>query len=248
MTKAASTTATDTLFARPLDDVAGFCFDDKVAAVFEDMIKRSVPGYATVVGISGVLASHFAQPDSHIYDLGCALGATALAMADSVSAPGCTVMAVDNSASMIQRLRERIETSTIATPIQLVEDDILTTPIDNASLVALNYTLQFVALEQRDELLRRIFNGMRKGGVLVLSEKIHFEDPAIARLCTELHHEFKRRQGYSDLEISQKRSAIENVLIPETIDTHERRLRGAGFSRVEVWFQCFNFASLVAFK
>ena len=118
----------------------------------------------------------------------------------------------------------------------------------DASVVVFNFTLQFIPPAQRDALLARIGSAMRPGGVLVLSEKIRFEDEHLQALNTDLHHAFKRANGYSDLEISQKRSALENVLVPETIATHQQRLRNAGFTSVDVWFQCFNFASLVAIK
>ena len=115
-------------------------------------------------------------------------------------------------------------------------------------MVALNYTLQFIAVEQRASLLSNIQQGMVPGGVLLLSEKIQFNDASVNDLFVDLHHDFKRANGYSELEISQKREAIENILVPESLTIHRQRLIDCGFSRVEVWFQCFNFASLVAFK
>jgi len=112
----------------------------------------------------------------------------------------------------------------------------------------MNFTLQFVPLEHRNTLISRVFAGMRPGGMLILSEKIRFEDPALDELFIDMHHRFKEQQGYSKLEISRKRTALENVLIPETIAEHEQRIRGAGFDTYDVWFQCFNFVSMVAVK
>ncbi|NNC54706.1 MAG: carboxy-S-adenosyl-L-methionine synthase CmoA, partial [Pseudomonadales bacterium] len=126
--------------------------------------------------------------------------------------------------------------------------DINNTEIYDASVVVLNYTLQFVPAEMRSALLSKVYNGMREGGALVLSEKIalgHRDDDA---LFTRLHHRFKKANGYSDLEVSQKREALENVLVPESIQQHRERLLGCGFRRVETWFQCFNFASMIAIK
>jgi tRNA (cmo5U34)-methyltransferase len=117
---------------------------------------------------------------------------------------------------------------------------------DNASLVTLNFTLQFIPLAQRSLLLSRIHAGLRPGGILILSEKIRFDDPQEEQLQIEMHHAFKRANGYNDLEISQKRSALDNVLIPETLEQHRTRLKQAGFRRADLWFQCFNFVSLVA--
>lgn len=238
----------DAIYANPLDGIAAFAFDERVVRVFPDMIQRSVPGYATIVAMTGVLAERYAQPGTRCYDLGCSLGASTLALRARLEGRGCEIIGVDNSAAMLERCREVIAADSGTTPVQLVLADIGDIAIDNTSVVVLNFTLQFVPQERREALLARIGAGMRPGGVLVLSEKIRFEDPHLQELNTDLHHAFKRANGYSDLEISQKRSALENVLVPETIGAHQRRLRHSGFSSVDVWFQCFNFASLVAIK
>ncbi len=238
----------DTIFAQPLGEIAGFQFDESVAAVFPDMIQRSVPGYSTVIAISGVLAEKFSQPNTTIYDLGCSLGATTFAMAQRLPQNGCDIVAVDNSQAMLDRLQHVLDQQPPPVPVLLRYEDICSTDITNASVVALNYTVQFVDVAQRLQLLKRIHAGMRPGAVLILSEKICFADQALNDTFIDLYHDFKRTQGYSDLEISQKRTALENVLLPETLEQHRTRLEAAGFSRTAVWFQCFNFASLVAFK
>lgn len=241
------TKQTDTLFSHPMGAVEGFTFDKAVASVFPDMIQRSVPGYSTVVAISGVLAQRFSQQNTRLYDLGCSLGASSFAMARN-AAPDCELLAVDNSAAMLKQLAVRLSEQELLAPVKTVQADICDITITKASVVALNYTLQFVAIDKREALLKNIHDGMVAGGVLILSEKIRFPSAAVDELFVDLHHDFKRANGYSDLEISQKRDAIENVLVPESLDVHRNRLANCGFSRVEVWFQCFNFASLVAFK
>jgi tRNA (cmo5U34)-methyltransferase len=238
----------DTIYASPLDAIAAFAFDERVVRVFPDMIQRSVPGYSTIIAMTGVLAERYAQPRSRCYDLGCSLGASTLSMRAQLQERDCTIVAVDNSAAMIEHCRTLIANDTNSTAVELQLGDIIDTPIDDASVVVLNFTLQFIAQAQREALLQRICAGMRPGGVLVLSEKICFDDAHLQQLNTDLHHSFKRANGYSALEIAQKRNSLENVLIPETLAVHRQRLQSAGFSSVDVWFQCFNFASLVAIK
>ncbi|MBN2701868.1 MAG: carboxy-S-adenosyl-L-methionine synthase CmoA [Methylothermaceae bacterium] len=238
----------DRLFAAPLSKIEAFRFDAQVAAVFDDMIDRSVPGYRTIVTAIGLLAGQLAQPGGYCYDLGCSLGAASFAMAHAITAPGCRVIAVDNAWPMLARLRERLQTLAGPTPVHPVCADLRHVPIHNASLVVLNFTLQFIPPPERLGLLQAVHDGLRPGGGLILSEKIALEAPRQQALFTDLHHAFKRAQGYSDLEISQKRAALENVLIPEALATHRDRLKAAGFSSCEVWFQYFNFVSLVAFK
>jgi len=236
----------DNLYRNPEQTTGEFVFDRQVARVFPDMISRSVPGYATVINMVGVLAEVTVQPGSVCYDLGCSLGASALALAQGITAPGCRIVAVDNSPAMLEQAEKETEQKALSTPIQWLCADALDVPIDNASMVVLNFTLQFIPPHARLGLLTRIREGLRPGGLLLLSEKITFKDPEQERLQIEMHHAFKRANGYNDLEISRKRSALEKVLIPETLEKHRSRLAKAGFQRSDPWFQCFNFISLVA--
>lgn len=242
------TTTRDNIYAHTLDEPGRFAFDDSVANVFPDMIKRSVPGYTTIIAMTGLLASRYAPGGSKIYDLGCSLGASTLAMRQHVQHRDCEIIAVDNSPAMLQRCKNIIDTDTHELPVSLVCADIQDVAIDNASVVVLNFTLQFIAREQRDAVIQAIFEGLRPGGIMILSEKVTFEDSHLNQLNIDLHHQFKSANGYSDLEISQKRNALENVLQPETLNQHKQRISKAGFVSCDVWFQCFNFASLIALK
>jgi len=238
---------TDRLFAtqRQLED---FRFDAAVARVFPDMIRRSVPGYTTIIPMIEVITEQYAQPGSNCYDLGCSLGASTLAMRHGIAFDTCSLVGVDNSEAMVERCEHYIALDDHPLPVSLRCEDIQETELTNASVITLNFTLQFVPPEQRSSLLRKIATATLPGGALILSEKIRFDSEDEQAIQTRLHHEFKRANGYSDLEISQKRSAIEQVLIPETLDAHKQRLEDEGFDRVLVWYQCFNFVSMLAIK
>ena len=228
--------------------VEDFVFDDKVAEVFNDMISRSVPGYRTTISTISVLAERFVTAGSHCYDLGCSLGASTLAMRNGITAQGCKIFAVDSSPAMVKRCQSLIDQQPTQAAVEVVCADLRELAISNASMIVMNFTLQFISPDERLALMQRIAAGLNPGGVLVLSEKLLFDNTETNQLLTDLHHRFKRSNGYSDLEIAQKRAAIEHVLIPDTLDTHRERLQAAGFQNVEVWFQCFNFASLIAIK
>ena len=238
----------DNLFASPLEQMVDFRFDERVVDVFPDMIQRSVPGYGTLISNIGILAARYAQKNSSCYDLGSSLGAITLSMRQRIKAEGCQIVAVDNSAAMIERAEKIIAADNNRVSVELRCEDINQTLIENASVVVMNFTLQFIAPALRDELIDKIYQGLKPGGVFILSEKLAFDSTEQQTFFTDAHHDFKRANGYSDLEISQKRSALENVLIPETLSTHQQRLGNAGFSRSECWFQCFNFFSLIAIK
>ena len=222
-------------------------FDDRVAAVFDDMINRSIPGYTTILGMIGTLAERYFQPASRLYDLGCSLGGASFAMARQLDGRDFTIQAVDSSEAMIRRLQQRLAKE-VNCNIQCHCADIMEYPIQNSSVVVLNFTLQFIDPRQRQNLLDRIYAGLLPGGILVVSEKILVPEPELNTLLTELHHAFKQGMGYSELEISRKRSALENVLIAETLQTHRERFTRSGFRQADVWFQCFNFASMIVFK
>jgi len=239
----------DAIYASALDEIIDFEFDERVVAVFPDMIQRSVPGYGTLISSIGVLAGRYAQDDSHCYDLGCSLGAVSLSMRQRIKQTACDIIAVDNSPEMIERGRALLASDTESViPVTMHCADIQEIDIQNASVVVLNFTLQFIAIEQRQALITRIYQGLKPGGVLILSEKLAFDEPQQSDFLINSHHDFKRDNGYSDLEISQKRTALENVLVPETLACHQQRLRDAGFGFNSLWFQCFNFASMIAIK
>jgi len=238
----------DKLFSKSRALTSGFRFDEQVVKVFPDMIARSVPGYELVVPMIGMLARRYAQPDSQIYDLGCSLGAASLAMSLAVRGRGTRIIAVDNSEAMVVRCRTNVTEKSGTVPVDVRLQDIIETPIENASVVVLNFTLQFIDPDQRQLLIDRISAGMRPGGALIVSEKICFADELEQADQTEWHHDFKRAQGYSELEIAQKRNALEDVLRPETEAAHFNRMQRAGLSRPRRWFQCFSFASYIAFK
>jgi len=238
----------DSIYADKQGRVQGFCFDDKVTRVFADMIQRSVPGYGLTLQMIGVIAAQYAQKNSRLYDLGCSLGAATLAMRHGIQADGCEIIAVDNSQAMLDKCLGYVKADDGDVPVELKRDDIQDVVIENASVVVLNFTLQFIPMDEREALLTRIAEGLRPSGVLILSEKVSFDDTGKSERQTQLHEVFKRSQGYSELEVSQKRQALENVLIPESLETHHARLKQAGFVDSQTWFQCFNFASMLAFK
>lgn len=238
----------DQLYSQALSEIADFEFDDHVATVFADMINRSVPGYGNIVGMLGIIAGRYAQNHSRCYDLGCSLGAATLSMRRHIRAECCEIIAIDNSEAMLQRCQTYIDMDQNPISVTLEHGDILSCDIQNASVVVLNFTLQFIPPEERDHLIQRIWRGLKPGGALILSEKFRSEDDRQNQWLIDLHHDFKRAQGYSDLEISQKRSAIEHVMIIDTPEKHNERLLNAGFSNIEQWFKCYNFGAWLAIK
>lgn len=240
----------DTLFES--GDAAPFRFDERVTRVFADMIARSVPGYRLFLETLSVLARQYVADGGHVYDLGCSLGACSLAIKQAATATDYRLTAVDNSPAMIRAARatltapENAGSAAESVAVEVLEADILDISFDAPSFVVLGFTLQFLPREARDHLLERIARAMPADGVVVLAEKVHFDDPATQALQTQLHLEFKRLQAYSELEIAGKRQALENVLVTDTLSEHVARLRQAGFTRVTPVLQSFNFVTLLA--
>ncbi|NVK58163.1 MAG: carboxy-S-adenosyl-L-methionine synthase CmoA [Alteromonadaceae bacterium] len=238
----------DNLFATPLNQVSDFSFDEAVADVFPDMISRSVPGYQTIIHTIGQLAASHVQPRSMVYDLGCSLGAASLSVSRSCPAQHCQIAAIDSSPAMVERCKRTVGSFQLPNPIEVSEGFAQTVTMKNASMVIMNFTLQFIPPPERAAMLQSIYDALLPGGIFVLSEKIRHGNTAGETLINDLHLNFKRQNGYSELEISQKRAALENVMLIDTFADHDQRLNDAGFSDVVMWYRCFNFMSLVAIK
>lgn len=238
----------DSLYDKPRKQVVDFAFDTAVVDVFPDMIRRSVPGYETIIALLGTLGNQYAQDNSTIYDLGCSLGAATLSLYQQVQAENVTFIGIDNAPAMIAQCEQNLQKHMPDSQHELICQDIQDTDITNASVVVINFTLQFLPVETRKALLEKIYHGLLPGGCLILSEKIRFTDEEKQEHMTEWHHAFKRANHYSDMEVSQKRAALDNVLIPDTPETHIERLQASGFNQVEQWFQCFTFSSFIAIK
>ncbi len=238
----------DEIYATGVAESEPFQFNEAVAKVFPDMLKRSIPGYLETLDVIGSLAARYVSAGSNCYDLGCSLGAATLAMRHGSRHSDCRIFAIDNAPAMVERCRDLIAADASEIPVETITGDIMDTAIENASMVVMNYTLQFLPALSRIAMIQKICDGMLPGGILVLSEKVSDEDPVIAELLIDLHHEHKRRNKYSALEVSRKRAALENVLIPESLETHRSRLLDAGFNHVGVWQRHFNFLSIIAIK
>lgn len=248
MAKKQSKESLDTLYAQKKPHIEQFSFNQQVVDVFPDMINRSVPSYNNIVDGIGHIASLLCPNAPTIYDLGCSLGAVSLSIAKEISDKQPRIIGVDNSPAMLDRCRQHKEAFYFGKFITLQEADLLNYSLGACDFVALNFTLQFIAVEKRKVLIESIYRALHSGGVFILSEKIKHEHSAIDNSLVELHHRFKKENGYSDLEISQKRSALEDVMILDTIEQHKKRLNEAGFTKLTVWYQHFNFISIMAVK
>lgn len=237
----------DSLYARHIQPLPRFAFDEQVAQVFPDMIQRSVPGYAAILNMLGIFAAHYVQPHSTCYDLGCSLGAATLAVWPHLP-PTATLIAADNSEAMLKQCRVNLAQAGVDTQVQVINTDVSELVITKASMIILNFTVQFIPPTKRGALFQNIYQGMQPGGIVVLSEKIQYSDIGQQARMEEWHQLFKKANGYSELEISQKRTALEQVMQLDTLETHTQRLLNTGFDTVEVWFQYLNFASLLAIK
>lgn len=241
----------DTLFAVAQDEIARFCFDEKVAGCFSDMIYRSVPGYGQMLGMLPILVAPLVKQATYpvrIYDLGTSLGACSLALCQAFAPDTLEICAVDVSAPMLERARTNFATHCPNHKVDTLLADIADVQFAPCQVVILNLTLQFLPVEARFLVLKRAFDALTTGAILILSEKVHYADATYQDTLTGLHYEFKRQNGYSELEIAQKRDALLDVLRTDTLEMHHARLKKAGFGQVVTWCQFLQFASMVAVK
>ena len=238
----------DRIFNHPQDRIPPFEFNDRVVAVFEDMIHRSVPFYSEIVRRQVQLTARFYKEQTRIYDLGCSHGNLGIGLLDLLSDKPFELIAVDNSRPMIEKYQSRLDKMGGVRSIELKCEDILEVPISNASVVILNLTMQFLKPQKRDALIASVCEGLIPGGVLLITEKVVHEDEYLDELQQAFYYRYKMENGYSKMEISQKRDALEKVMIPDSVEVHEDRFTRSGFRTFDLWLKWFNFAAWVCRK
>lgn len=240
-------TNTDKVFSE-IQKPSDFEFNGTVAGVFDDMVSRSVPYYEEMQRMTAEIAGRHAQLGTKIYDLGCSTGTTMLLM-DKFVEEGIGFVGIDDSPEMIEKCREKLKNYKLSRNVELAVADLTEdVPVENASVVSLVLVLQFIRPLHRKKILKKIFDGMQPGGVIILIEKILTENTSFNREFIDFYYEYKRRNQYSELEISQKREALENVLIPYKSSENIKMLKKAGFGEVEVFFRWYNFTGIMAKK
>ena len=239
----------DEVFTNPDARSSDFEFNAEVAAVFDDMLTRSVPFYTKQQQLIREISTTFYQSGSAIFDLGCSTGTTIAGLAKALP-EDASFVGYDNSEPMLERARSNFGAEGIQDRVELRFGDFNEVPpeIENASLVTMLWTLQFVRPLGRDRLIKNIYNGMRGGGALIVTEKIMTNDSHMNRFFIDFYYDFKRRNGYSEDEILRKREALENVLVPYRVDENAELFRRNGFKIVETFFQWYNFAGFLCVK
>lgn len=223
-----------------------FVFSEQVVEVFDDMLDRSIPFYHEVIRATATLLEKLLRDNDRIVDLGCATGTTLLEFCRLLKNESMTFLGVDNSPAMLEKGRSKAQSYNKNIVFQ--EADITEIDLPQTGAFILNYTLQFIRPVRRESFLTTIYDNLRPGGLLILSEKTICHDPLFNRVFIEAYHRFKRQKGYSELEIARKREALENVLIPFSIEENKALLEKVGFTAIETFFQWFNFSSIVAIK
>ena len=238
----------DRVFADKRKRVLPFEFNKKVTDVFDDMLDRSVPLYAQSIKRQAQLTARYYQNKSRIYDLGCSHGNLGILILEQFKERMFSMVGVDNSKPMIEKYSKRLKKNDNTGQVDLICGLLEDIQIKNASVVLINLTLQFLDTKKRNDLIKKIYQGLNHNGILLLTEKTIHSSKHINTLQTHFYKQFKVENGYSQLEISQKRDALDKVLVPDTIETHKKRIFKAGFTHFDAWLKWFNFVSMIAIK
>jgi len=242
----------DQIYDTPLKKIPPFEFNEKVAHVFDDMAKRSIPFYQEVQSMVATYGRVFYKPGTRIYDLGCSTGTSMLGLYHSLEEAGhqdFKLVGLDRSEAMCREAEQKFRKEGLDSQrVEIRNEDILNEKIENASVVVLNYTLQFIDPLKREDVLQHIYDGLVHNGILLVSDKMLQSSTDVSRIFIDYYYAFKRSQGYSDLEISQKREALENVLIPYTVQEEKELFYNAGFHSVDIFFSWNNFTSYICMK
>ena len=225
-----------------------FTFNEEVTEVFEDMIDRSVPGYTSSLRLIENLSRKYFIEGTHCYDLGCSLGASSMSLIKAIGKREGKIFAIDNSPAMIAACEQKCADLIKTGKVKFIKQDVNEAQIDKASVVVINFVLQFLNSKDRDGLLKKVFLGMKQGALLILSEKIHFDNKFRNQTIDNLHYQFKSNNGYTTMEIHRKRDALEGVLMTDLETLHLKRLESIGFKKVRKVMTNLNFMTLVAEK
>lgn len=238
----------DTLFLDRSSDQS-FVFDQAIATVFDDMIDRSVPFYRELQRFILHVCKNYAQEHSCVYDLGTATGTSIAAIATELNHPNIRLIGLDNSEAMLEKARQKCHNLNTKSPIHFETCDLeVGVTLQSSSVVLLVLTLQFIRPENRSKILRSVYESLLPGGVLILVEKVIGETPELDRYWIEQYYQYKRDRGYSDLEISKKREALENVLVPLKLSENLSIVRSSGFQNTDLFFKWLNFSGILAIK
>lgn len=233
----------DKVFDKPIEKK--FEFDESVASVFDDMLSRSVPFYDEVRKLIISLILKEQKDGKRVLDLGSSTAKFLLDLDNKMSSD-MKLKGIDNSQAMLDRAVKKCEA--FGADIELELADMLSYEYENLDIIVANYTLQFIRPMQRVELIRSLYNGLNEDGIFIFSEKVVFDDKRLDKELIDIYYEYKKTQGYSEYEIAQKREALENVLIPFTIEENIKMCKDMGFRSVDTLFQWANFVTFVAKK
>ena len=233
----------DKVFTKPIKKQ--FEFDAEVAAVFDDMLQRSVPFYKESQKITEFFALKKLQDGGVMYDLGCSTASLLLNIHRKLES-NASLIGLDNSEAMLEQARKKCEA--YGAKIEVENADILEYEYKDADVFVSNYTLQFIRPLVREELVKKISTSLKKEGVFIFSEKVISHHSKLNKDLIECYYDFKKEQGYSEYEIMQKREALENVLVPYSEEENMKMALNNGFSHCEVVFRWANFATFIAIK
>lgn len=238
----------DRIFMDEPPSWGGFQFDEQVTRVFDDMLNRSIPRYAELQSMILNLVDHYYQEKTTIFDLGCSLGTLLGKIEMGFGDRVARLVGVDISVPMIQKAKSILDENMPGNRIELLVKDIKDVELEDASVVIMNFTLQFIRPIYREKLIRRIFQQLKPGGIFILSEKVIEENMETSKIFQDIYYRFKLQNGYSSTEIARKRECLEHVLVPYSLEEHTQLLKEAGFSPVCLFHKWFNFASFAALK
>ncbi|MDD2449445.1 MAG: carboxy-S-adenosyl-L-methionine synthase CmoA [Sulfurimonas sp.] len=233
----------DKVFTKPIKK--HFEFDEEVAAVFDDMLKRSVPFYEESQKITKFFALKSIKKGSIVYDLGSSTASLLISISKDLSVDA-RLVGLDNSEAMLEQARKKAQA--FGASIELENADILEYDYENADVFISNFTLQFIRPLVREELVKKIYNSLNSDGIFIFSEKVISHHSKLNKDLIECYYGYKKEQGYSEYEIVQKREALENVLVPYSEDENIKMAKNCGFKHCEVLFRWANFATFIAIK
>lgn len=222
-------------------------FDSEIVPVFDEHVRQSVPMYDEIHRLISDISAWFLEDDTNMYDIGTSTGEVIKNLLDRYPKKNIQLIGVDNSPEMVEKAQERFSErkNVNINHLDLIRDDC---SFENACLITSVLTMQFIPQRYRQSIINNVYEGLNKGGCLILVEKVVGSNARFNEMWVEMYHEMKLRNGLSEQHVFEKASAIRGVMRPYTLKENIEMLDKAGFKDVDTFFKWNNFVGFVAIK
>lgn len=145
---------------------SGWEFKGQVTNIFDEHVEKSVPLYHEGHRLIKSLSDFFIRDGSVCYEIGCSTGTLSYMLATHHSTKNAYFIGIDKEIDMIRKAKDKYDKYNLE-KLSFICEDIITFEFDAADFIVSFYTLQFVEIKYRKNILYKIYNSLERGGCFV---------------------------------------------------------------------------------